>query len=201
MLRKNKSRGAGILLLAVCLAAAGCKKEETPPQAPSPPKPVQSAQPAKPPVQKQSTSVKNLANKPIQQQTSSVKRILPGETVIDFSGRKDPFKPYAIEPVTPTKAEPAPRAHLLPIQSYDVSKFRLIGIVTGLKENRALVVDPLGKGYVVKVGMLIGNSDGRITRITGTAVEVLEQFRDENGTVRKRSVKITLPPKSKERVR
>jgi len=90
---------------------------------------------------------------------------------------------------------------MLPIQRYDVNKFRLVGIIAGLKENRALIIDPLGKGYVVKVGMSVGSNQGKIVRITASAVEVLEQFSDDNGKIRKRTVRLTLSQKGKESVR
>jgi type IV pilus assembly protein PilP len=79
-----------------------------------------------------------------------------------------------------------------------VTKFRISGIITGLKENRALIIDPTGKGYVVKEGMLIGDGDGRITRITSTFIEVIEQYREDTGRIKKRTIKLTMPQKSKE---
>jgi Tfp pilus assembly protein PilP len=49
--------------------------------------------------------------------------------------------------------------------------------------------------------MLLGNNKGRITKISNNGVDVLEQFRDENGVIRKRTVRLALPQKSKETVR
>ena len=80
----------------------------------------------------------------------------------------------------------------LPIQSYDTEKFRITGIITGIRENSALVVDPTGKGYVLKEGMQIGSNDGRVKKVTASSIEVEESFRDDNGKVRKRIVKLTL---------
>ena len=65
----------------------------------------------------------------------------------------------------------------------------------GLKENSALIIDPAGKGYVVKQGMLIGNNDGRISKITSSSLDVVESYRDDNGHHRKRTIKLTLPQK------
>ena len=53
-------------------------------------------------------------------------------------------------------------------------------------------MDPNGKGYVIKEGMQIGNNDGRVKKVTASSVEVEESFRDDNGKVRKRIVKLTL---------
>jgi len=83
----------------------------------------------------------------------------------------------------------------LPIHRFDVRQFRLIGVITGGRENLAEVVDPNGKGYVLKVGMTIGSNEGRIVSIATSGVEVLEQFRGENGKMRKERVRITLPRK------
>ncbi len=83
----------------------------------------------------------------------------------------------------------------LPIHSFDVSQFKLIGIITGDRQNEAMVVDPNGKGYVIKAGMTIGKNEGLITSITNSGVDVVEQFRDDNGRVRKETIKITLPRK------
>jgi type IV pilus assembly protein PilP len=166
-------------LLVVALVFPGCKKKELPPPSPPSPKP---AAKVPPPVQKQSTSART-GGVPVQS--------------LDFSTKKDPFKPFMTEPVAqPSKARSAAAIarteDLLPIQRYDVSKFRVSGVIVGLKENTALIVDPEGRGYVVREGMLIGNSDGRISRITPSSIEVVERYRDDTGHTRKKTVVLTL---------
>ena len=134
--------------------------------------------------------------KPVFKQLSSLR--IPARTVtqFDFSTKKDPFRPF-IEVKSPTAqaTERRPSANALPIHSFDVSQFQLIGVVTGGQENKAMVVDPNKKGYVLKVGMTIGKNEGKVTAITQRGVEVLEQFRDDNGRVRKEQIKLTLPRK------
>ncbi len=136
---------------------------------------------------------------PVQKQVSSLKGDRNQTANYDFAKKKDPFKPF-IEPAASPKQVPEIRKSrdALPIQSYDVTNFKVSGIIVGLRENSALVVDPTGKGYVVKQGMQIGNNNGYINRITPTSLEVIEQFRDDRGHVQKRTVKLTLPQKSKE---
>lgn len=132
----------------------------------------------------------------IQKSVSSVKLpvVKSNSSQFDFSGKKDPFKPFvSVKPVAVSGSKPV--LDSLPIHSFDVSQFRMIGIVTGAKENQAMVVDPNGKGYVLKLGMTIGKNDGRITAITSNGVDVLEQFKDDNGRVRKENIRITLPRK------
>ncbi len=128
----------------------------------------------------------------VQKQVSSSRLMQTTAVNLDFSNRRDPFKPYI--QVTPTQSANAGRQQkdALPIQRFDIDKFRISGIITGLKENSALILDPAGKGYVVKAGMQIGNNDGRIKRITDSSLEVEETFRDDNGKTKKRLVKLML---------
>jgi len=168
-----------VFLVGGLLILWGYKKKEQPP----PPQPAQTRQAvtAQPQVQKQQSSAK-------------VSEHLV--TSLDFTNRKDPFKPYAApQPAAIKPAASARTTDLLPIQMYDVSKFKVAGIIVGLKENSALIIDPAGKGYVVKQGMLIGNNDGRISKVTASSLEVAESYRDDNGHLRKRTIKLTLPQK------
>ncbi len=166
------------------LTFAACNKNQ--PQAPVP-------VPSQPP------KTAAVPPKPVQKQASSALRLPPPPSnQFDFSNKKDPFKPFVTVKVetkkTPDSAKTALR-NSLPIHSFDVNQFKLIGIITGGRENQAMVTDPGGKGYVLKVGMLIGKNDGKITSISSQGVEVLEQFKDDNGRVRKENIKLTLPRK------
>lgn len=191
----------GLLLSMVLLVAAapGCKKNEPPPPQATPlPSNAQPAAPGAPAnaVQaKVSTVQKNAMAMPLQKQISTATRLQPpGAVSLDFSTRRDPFKPFAQVPAAQkTVVAKAGRVKdPLPIQAFDTEKFRVTGIITGLKANSALIIDPNGKGYVVKEGMLIGNNDGRVKRVTNSVVEVEESFSDDSGRVRKRLVKLTL---------
>lgn len=177
--KRNNYYPVLLLLLAVLLLSGGCNKEEQSSSVPAAHKAIGKSTP--PPVQKQ-------------QSTVSIPAI--NSTSLDFVNRKDPFKPFATAKPEPEKGVGSLRSgDLLPIQSYEVSKFKVVGIIVGLKENRALVIDPSGKGYVVKKGMLIGDSDGRIERITATTIDILEKYRNESGRIKSRTVKLTLPQK------
>lgn len=133
----------------------------------------------------------------VQKPVSSTLKLAQAPSVnqFDFSNKKDPFKPFVVaKAVTAPSADDLKKAlhEGLPIHSFDVNQFKLIGIITGGKENQAMVVDPNGKGYVLKVGMTIGKNDGHITSISNNGVDVLEQFKDDNGRVRKENIRITL---------
>jgi type IV pilus assembly protein PilP len=180
--RRNSHYLMMFYLIAGLLLPGGCKKEEQPPS---------------PPQAKLAPAVKVLP--PVQKQPSSAKIGENLKPSMEFSSRKDPFKPF----VAPQAQVAKPGAsagrtgskELLPIQSYELSKFKVAGIIVGLKENSALVIDPAGKGYVVKKGTLIGSDDGHISRITATTIEVVESYKDDNGRIRKRTSKLILPQK------
>lgn len=168
--------GAALSLLSM----PGCKKKDSPPS-PPPKQPVAPKAPAK--------AIQN----PV---SSSLRLAPPPVTQFDFSTKKDPFKPYVVvKPPPSAAAESARKASQLPIHSYDVSQFKLIGVVSGARESQAMVTDPAGKGYVIKQGMTIGKNGGRVSAITTKGVEVVEQFRDDNGRVRKEIIRLTLPRK------
>jgi type IV pilus assembly protein PilP len=179
---KRTSSLYACLALALALSV-GCKKEEAPPaESPAPAAKSHPSPASKPPVQGAVTSASASAAGPL-----------------DFRKRKDPFKAPAavLPPAAPgavaQKARPA--EDLLPIQSFETSKFTVAGIIAGITENRALVIDPSGKGYVVQKGMLIGNNDGRVSRITSNSVEVVERYREDTGRTRQRTIVLTLTKK------
>jgi type IV pilus assembly protein PilP len=177
-IKRNKHFNLLILMIAALFITWGCSKDE---------------QPATPPPQ-HATAVKRPP--PVQKQQSSASVSTHTSPTLDFATRKDPFKAFVVAKTQPERKTTSARTgELLPIQSYEVEKFKISGIIIGLKENRALVIDPSGKGYVVKQGMFIGDNDGRITKITATTIEVFESYRDENGRIKSRTVKLTLPQK------
>lgn len=182
MIKRARNKHVIILFLVLSLAVSGCKKKTETPQP--------QAKPQAPVTQVQ---------KPVQKQLSSAQVGGGNAPALNFSLKKDPFKPLIAkaEPSAGKNAAPviSKNTNMLPIQSFDASKFKVSGIVAGLKENKALIIDPAGKGYVVKQGMLIGNNNGRITKISNNAIEIAEQFRDESGHTKKRVIKLTLSPK------
>ena len=167
-----------MLLACLGMVAFGCTKTEAPP--PPPPPPAVNVQP------------KAVVQKPV----SSARTVVTMQAgKLDFSTKKDPFKPFisvkAATPVEMAKQKQSLKPQL-PIHSFDVSQFRLIGTVADPKGNKAMVVDPSGKGYVLKTGMTIGKNEGKITRIETSGVDVVEQFRDDNNKIRKETIRIPL---------
>lgn len=128
----------------------------------------------------------------VQTQVSSV-RLPPAQTnQFDFSSKKDPFKPFVVVDKSGAKGKKVIGKDVLPIHSFDVSQFRLVGMVADPRGNKAMVVDPSGKAYVLRLGMTIGKNEGKITTIGSGGIDVVEQFRDENGKLRKETIRIPL---------
>jgi len=180
MLRSNNRLTVALILVAMILASPGCGKKESPAPATPPAKAAPSASPAV----------------PVQKQVSSAVMAGPATMASEFVSRKDPFKPLVSDSKNATQGIRRNRlGQALPILNYDLSQFKVTGIIVGLKENRAQVVDPTGKPYVVKAGMEMGRNLGRITRITPSYVEVFERYRDESGKLVKNTVRLALPKK------
>jgi len=184
MKRNRNNLIVGGLVLVALLGACSKKQEQAAPKEPVKPPPAKTAaQPAA-----------------VQPQLSSAVR---GPGRLDFSKRTDPFKPFSpvaapppVAPGAPAAQQPAASsAEMLPIQSFEVSKFKVIGIIAGFKENKALLTDPNGKGYVVQEGMPVGSNDGHVSRITPSSVEVIERFKDEHGRSKKRTIVLPLAKK------
>lgn len=178
MRRRNSLITIIIAVAALLPAMTACKKKD----APAPP-PVNQTKPAPP--------------KPVQGQQSSNRTGEGAERRFDFSSKKDPFKAFLTAPKPQQKAPSAIPGAVsgLPIQSYELSQFKVIGLIGGLKENKGMVVDPTGKAYVIREGMTIGKNNGKIIKITAQYAEVAEQYLDDNGKLRKRVVRLTLPRK------
>jgi type IV pilus assembly protein PilP len=123
---------------------------------------------------------------------------VPAIHQFDWDNTKDPFKPFVVAkpiPVNTPDIVKKAKSDALPIHSFDVDKFTLIGIITGGKQNRAMVTDPDKKGYVLREGMKIGKSDGVVKKINKDNVLVAEKYKDDKGKDKERIIPLTLPKK------
>jgi len=98
-------------------------------------------------------------------------------------GSKDPFKPF-IETgadVIKRQKEKAKTLPISPLQRQDLSAFNVVGISGSDQEGwKAIVEDGEKKFYIVREGMLIGLSEGRILQIRSDRVVVA--VKDINST-------------------
>ncbi len=114
--------------------------------------------------------------------------------VYDPTGKRDPFRPFIRKEV----AVKPKGVVLSPLQRYDLSQLKLVAIIVGSGEDRAMVEDSEGKGYIIKKGTYIGNKFGRVKEILSDRVIVVEKYRDYLGRVRTREVILKLHPAEEE---
>ncbi len=105
----------------------------------------------------------------------------------DPSGRRDPFKPYGQSqqtqaPVIPKDdGEKLPPVPTDPLQMYDISQFRLVGILWQVSTPKAVVRDPVGKMHLIYRETKIGRNSGFVASIREGEVLVVEPTVSENG--------------------
>lgn len=111
------------------------------------------------------------------------------EFVYNELGRRDPFTSLLAikEPVT-DDAEP-----LTPLQKFGLKELRIIAIVIGKDEPRAMVEAPDKKAYTLTPGVKIGRNKGVVQTITPDEIIVEERFRDFAGTTRTEIKRIVIP--------
>jgi len=111
------------------------------------------------------------------------------EFVYVTEGRRDPFVPLTrIRRPVAAAAEPE-----TPLQSFDLSQFKLIGVIIGKGASKAMVVAPDGKSYVLAKGVKIGKNNGVVIGINSEAVRVEEKYYDFSGNVIENIQEIAVP--------
>lgn len=108
-------------------------------------------------------------------------------------GKRDPFVPPTIAPRRVARDETIP---LTPLQRVDLNQLRLIAILVGKGESRAMVAAPGGKSYILKKGTLVGKNDGVVKEINEEAVVVEERYIDFSGEVISNLLLISLPKRA-----
>lgn len=103
------------------------------------------------------------------------------------TGKPDPFRPLLLG-----RERGVERGELTPLQQYSLDQLNLVGVVSGISEPKAMVEDPLGKGYIVQRGTWIGKNGGRVKEIGPDWIRVVEEYEDMLGRVRTHEVILRL---------
>lgn len=94
----------------------------------------------------------------------------------DPRGRRDPFaQPVADKPMT----QGTLHGPLLPLQKFDVSQLRLVGIIWDVRRPKAMIKDPEGKTYIVGPNTKVGSRNGYIAVIREGEMVVVETLEQE----------------------
>lgn len=94
--------------------------------------------------------------------------------IYDPKGRRDPFGPYVEVQVSQEDGFQGP---LLPLQRFDVSELKLIGIMWNVKDPKAMFVDPNSQIHVVGKDERVGRNNGYIAVIREGEVVIVEAMR------------------------
>lgn len=145
------------IVLALGLVMSGCKKGA--PQVQPKPTEQQKAQGVQAAPQPE-TAVK-VEEKPTEEQ---------GVFRYETLGLVDPF-----EPVIGRQEGASP---ISPLEQYSLDQLKLVAIIWGVPEPRAMVEDPSGTGYIIKKGTKIGKNQGVVIKILDNEVVILETYVD-----------------------
>jgi len=119
-----------------------------------------------------------------------------GSYSYNTEGRSDPFKPF-ITPQSLTPNTPDPNEiiensqELSGMQLFEPGQLTLVGIIATQSNAMALVEDQSRKGYVLKIGTLIGKR-GVVTQILSDKVQIEETAKTRSGQELKSIVSLTL---------
>ena len=163
-------------MVAGMLAACGGEKPSPPPK-------------SRPPTTKKARGPKA---RPVEKESVPSEK---GGFVYNPQGLRDPFQPFIRLRPEKKAAKKAPEKFVpkTPLQRYALEELKLVGVVwRDGKGSRALVEDPEGKGYIVRVGTLIGDRGGKIVSIRPDRVEVEERVIDILGEERINRVSMRL---------
>jgi type IV pilus assembly protein PilP len=171
-----------LVLIVVGLCAGGCdqlslgkKKDQKPTAKPPPPAAPQQVTPS--------------STQPAQEAER--------DYVYDPTGKRDPFQPFiaaqaAVKPV----GEDVPAT---PLQKYDLSQLKLVAIMVGTGEGRAMLEDSEGKGYIIKRGVYVGTNYGKVKAVLKDRVIIEERYKDYTGQVKEKEIVIRLRPLGEEK--
>jgi len=61
-----------------------------------------------------------------------------------------------------------------PLEFFDVDSYKLVLIMSGTAQAKAMLTDPQGKSFIVQVGTKIGNRAGKVASISSTEMRIEE---------------------------
>lgn len=116
----------------------------------------------------------------------------------DPQGKLDPFEPlFQPKPIAlAAKKQKRRSAPPTPLEKVSLSQLKLVAIIRTPNENKALVQETTGKGYIVKTGTYIGLNAGKIVQILKDRIVIEEEVEDVYGktTISKKSLQLQKSP-------
>ncbi len=116
----------------------------------------------------------------------------PQPSTFEYSavGKRDPFWSFYKEESRPGAGKTELPSS--PLQMFEIDQLKLVAVIFGVAQPKAMVEAPDGKGYIVQLGTLVGKNFGRVARISHNEVVVTEEFRDGKGAKGVNTIHLTL---------
>jgi Tfp pilus assembly protein PilP len=111
----------------------------------------------------------------------------PTDGKYDPTAHRDPFRPPNLSTAV---AETSPKT---PLEGYEIGQLRLVGVISGASDTRAMVEDSAGLGYIVTAGTPIGTAGGIVRRIEPRRMLIEETSTNFYGEKQPREVVMELP--------
>lgn len=114
--------------------------------------------------------------------------------------RRDPFESLVKEKPLVKEWHPViddnrPRG---PLERFDISTLKLVGILWGDLGRRALLRAPDDKGYFVNVGTYMGQNGGRVVSVDDDRLVIEEHYKDLEGNIVSKTLSLPLRRKEKQ---
>jgi type IV pilus assembly protein PilP len=113
-------------------------------------------------------------------------------------GKRDPFQNvFGGREATPMRVE---GRKATPLQRWSLDQLRLSMTVTGTSSPMAMLEDPEGRGWPVRLGDFVGRNWGKVTSIQRDQIVVTETITDHStGRVYPQNIKILVPESQDEK--
>jgi len=106
-------------------------------------------------------------------------------------GKRDPFRSYLAD--LSQAQTVVKKRNVAPTEEFEISQYRLVGVISGTSQPRALVEDPGARGHTLRIGSKLGKSGGRVTRISSAGIVVVEEYRAPTGERVRQTIVVDLP--------
>ena len=117
----------------------------------------------------------------------------------DGQGQRDPLEPLLKE-VPPETQRPKPQTSERPpgpLERFDISVLKLVGIVWGELGRKALIKAPDGKSYFATLDTYMGKYSGKVIAVENDRLVIEEQFLNAEDKVVPKTLTIPLRRKDK----
>jgi Tfp pilus assembly protein PilP len=169
--------GAAMLLAGAMIALVGCSEPQKAP-----------TKPASSPVQKQP-----IVSAPTRTEITKMDERPAPVYAYNPGGRRDPFAPIIVKESKKGKEGDRP-----PLERYNITEFKLTGIIWGGFGYNAMLEGPDGKGYFVRVGAILGPNRGVVKKITQNTMVVEEKYKTYTGETERKEIVVELRKKQEE---